>query len=529
IGMAIDISELKRAEQALRKNEERYRTILDNRNIGYFEIDLDGNLLFFNDALCELMGYGSDELLGLNYKVCTDKETSIEIENKYKNIFKTGRPLEKFEYVIRTKDGESRMVETSVSLIRDSSGLSIGFRGLTIDITDRKTAEQEKKKLETKLRQAHKMEAIGTLSGGIAHDFNNILSGILGYAQLAEMNIENYVKAKGCIAQIVKGAKRAAGLTQQILSFSRQAEHEKHLLNFSIVVKEAIKLLRSSIPATIEIRENIVSDATVLADPTQIHQVVMNLCTNAYHAMRVTGGTLTIELKEIELFDQDNIPDLNILPGKYLNLDISDTGHGMDEEILRKIFDPYFTTKEVGEGTGLGLALVYGIVEEHGGYVKADSVPGKGSIFHVFFPITANDIISKVQTNTSQPLIGGSERIMVVDDDESILLSTLEFLKDFGYEMSGFSNGAQAFKAFEKNPDQFDLIITDMTMPKMTGDQLSSRVLKIRNDLPIMLCTGYSDNISEIKALKLGIKEYLQKPIDSQRLLLLIREVLDGK
>jgi len=245
--------------------------------------------------------------------------------------------------------------------------------------------------------------------------------------------------------------------------------------------------------------------------------------------MRVTGGTLTIELKEIELFDQDNIPDLNILPGKYLNLDISDTGHGMDEEILRKIFDPYFTTKEVGEGTGLGLALVYGIVEEHGGYVKADSVPGKGSIFHVFFPITANDIISKVQTNTSQPLIGGSERIMVVDDDESILLSTLEFLKDFGYEMSGFSNGAQAFKAFEKNPDQFDLIITDMTMPKMTGDQLSSRVLKIRNDLPIMLCTGYSDNISEIKALKLGIKEYLQKPIDSQRLLLLIREVLDGK
>ncbi|MBU2631165.1 MAG: PAS domain S-box protein, partial [Proteobacteria bacterium] len=265
IGTAIDISELKRAEQALRKNEERYRTILDNRNIGYFEIDLDGNLLFFNDALCELMGYGSDELLGLNYKVCTDKETSIEIENKYKNIFKTGRPLEKFEYVIRTKDGESRMVETSVSLIRDSSGLSIGFRGLTIDITDRKTAEQEKKKLETKLRQAHKMEAIGTLSGGIAHDFNNILSGILGYAQLAEMNIENYVKAKGCIAQIVKGAKRAAGLTQQILSFSRQAEHEKHLLNFSIVVKEAIKLLRSSIPATIEIRENIVSDATVLA------------------------------------------------------------------------------------------------------------------------------------------------------------------------------------------------------------------------------------------------------------------------
>jgi len=527
IGTAIDISELKRAEQALRDNEERYRTILDNRNIGYFEIDLDGNLTFFNDALCELMEYNSNELLGINYQSYTDQQTSIKIKNRYATILETGRPLKKFEYPVLKKSGASLIVETSVSLIKDVKDKPVGFRGLIIDITDRKLAEQEKKKLESELRQAHKMEAIGTLAGGIAHDFNNILSGIIGYSQLAEMNIKNPVKAKRHIRQIIKGAKRAAGLIQQILTFSRQTEHEKQLLNISIVVKEALKLLRSSIPSTIEIQENIFSDAIVLADPTQIHQVIMNLCTNAYHAMRTKGGKLIVELDEITISDQESIPDLNILSGKYLKLSVRDTGHGMDKETLGKVFDPYFSTKEVGEGTGLGLALVYGIVEEHGGYVKAYSVPGKGSAFHVFFPVINEKATCHDQACSPYPLTGGTERIMVVDDEDSILTSTRELLIDYGYKVKTFPDGTHAFKAFKKDPYQFDLIITDMTMPQMTGDELSVKALKIRNDLPIILCTGYNENISENKALELGIKKYIQKPIDCQHLIHLIREVLD--
>ncbi|NOX33500.1 MAG: PAS domain S-box protein [Deltaproteobacteria bacterium] len=528
IGTAIDISDLKRVEQALLDNEERYRTILDNRNIGYFEVDLDGNLTFFNDALCDLMEYSPDELMGVNYKFYTDRQTSKRIESRYTDIIETGRPLKIFEYPVLKKSGASLFVETSVSLIKDPKDQAIGFRGLIIDITDRKLAEKEKKKLESELRQAHKMEAIGTLAGGIAHDFNNILSGILGYSQLAEMNIENPVKTKGHIRQIQKGAKRAAGLIQQILTFSRQTEHEKHLLNISIVVKEALKLLRSSIPSSIEIKENIFSDAVVLADPTQIHQVIMNLCTNAYHAMRTRGGILTVGLNEITISDQESIPDLNILSGKYLKLDISDTGHGMDKETLGKIFDPYFSTKEVGEGTGLGLALVYGIVEDHGGYVKASSVPGKGSQFHVFFPIKEKKGVSPVQTDDDPPLTGGSERIMVVDDEESILISTRELLSDYGYKVTAFSKSPRAFEEFKQDPDKFDLIITDMTMPQMTGDELSVKILKTRKDMPIILCTGYNENISESKALELGIKKYIQKPIDSRLLIQLIQEVLDG-
>ncbi len=529
IGTAIDISELKQAEQALRDNEERYRTILENRNIGYFEVNLKGNMTFFNDAMCDITRYSHDELLGMNYRTYTDDKTSEMIKNKYQAIFKTGIPLNGFEYSARRRSGDLVEIETSVSLIKDLNGRACGFRGLIIDITDRKTAEQEREKLEIELRQSHKMEAIGTLAGGIAHDFNNILSGIFGYCQLAEMNIGNPVKTKAFIAQVFKGAQRAAGLIQQILAFTRQTEHEKHLLNISIVVKEALKLLRSSIPSTIEIKTNVFSDTLVMADPIQIHQVIMNLCTNAYHAMRKRGGILEVELNDMEISGSgDNIvTDINILPGKYVKLKVSDTGHGMNEEILEKIFDPYFSTKKAGEGTGLGLALVYAIVEEHQGYIKAYSTVGKGSDFYVFFPGAEEKFVPKEKLDDKKILKGGKEKIILVDDEKSILEATREFLIDYGYDVTAFYNGFDAFEEFKKNPKEFDLIITDMTMPRMTGDKLSAKILEIREGIPIILCSGYSENISEGKALEIGIKKYVQKPIDSMGLISLIRELLD--
>ena len=527
IGTAIDISELKQAEQALRDNEERYRTILENRNIGYFEVDLKGNMTFFNDAMCEISGYSHDELLGMNYRSYSNDATSEKIKSKYKTIFKTGLPLKSFEYSAYRKSGDAVEIEASVSLRKDLNGRPCGFRGLIIDITDRKIAEQEREKLEFELRQSHKMEALGTLAGGIAHDFNNILSGIFGYCQLAEINIENPVKAKSFIAQAFKGAQRAAELIQQILTFTRQTGHEKHLLNLSIVVKEALKLLRSSIPSTIEIKENIFSREPVMSDPTQIHQVIMNLCTNAYHAMRVKGGILKVELSDIQVSGRNNIPDINILPGKYIKLKVSDTGQGMDKKILEKIFDPYFSTKKAGEGTGLGLALVYAIVEDHKGYIKAYSTVDKGSDFYVFLPAANEKFVPKEKSENIKPLKGGKEKIMVVDDEEGILVSTREFFTDYGYDVSTFSNGADAFEEFKKTPDKFDLIITDMTMPRMTGDKLSAGILTIRKNIPIIICTGYNENISKDKAFRLGIKKYIQKPIDSRHLISLVRELLD--
>ncbi len=528
IGTAIDISELKIAEQALRDNEERYRTILDNRNIGYVEVDLKGNLTFFNEALCDITGYSPDELFGMHYKTYTDDITSEKIKSKYRAIFKTGKPLKSFEYPAFKKSGDLVTVEASVSLMKDPNGRACGFRALVIDVTERKRAEQERKKFESELRQSHKMEAIGTLAGGIAHDFNNILSGIFGYCQLAEMNIDNPVKAKSYVGQVFKGAKRAAGLIQQILTFTRQTEHEKQLLDVSIVVKEALKLLRSSIPSTIEIKENVFSDKIVMADPTQIHQVVMNLCTNAYHAMRDKGGILEVELNDIKIARQNSMPDINILPGEYIRLKVSDTGHGMDKETMGKMFDPYFSTKKAGEGTGLGLALVYAIVEDHRGYIKAYSTLGKGTQFYVFLPVKDEKDVTRHLSVSRKPLKGGQEKIMVVDDEKSILESIEEFLKDYGYKVTTFSNGATAFEEFKKSPDEFDLVITDMTMPHMTGDKLSAGVLKIRKDIPIILCTGYNENISKDKALELGIKQYIQKPIDSEELVSLIRELFDS-
>ncbi|MCK5098668.1 MAG: response regulator, partial [Desulfobacteraceae bacterium] len=344
------------------------------------------------------------------------------------------------------------------------------------------------------------------------HDFNNILSGIFGYSELAEINIENPEKAKENISQIVKGAQRATELVHQILAFSRQTEYQKQPLQFNNIVKEVLKLLRPSIPATIDIKENIISRATVLADPSQMHQVIMNLCTNAYHAMGEKGGVLTVKLSEIEILESDSLPDLKLLPGIYLKLEVKDTGCGMDKKTLEKAFDPYFTTKKEGKGTGFGLALVQAIVEEHNGYVNAYSEVDQGSIFNVYFPIVEKTD-PPIEKQKKEILIMGTEKIMVVDDEEDIRMGTQELLESCGYQVSSFCNGLEAFQEFEKTPYEFDLIITDMTMPKMTGLELSTKILNIRKDMPIILSTGYYENLTKDMVHRAGIRKYIQKPV----------------
>ncbi len=398
------------------------------------------------------------------------------------------------------------------------------------DITNLKRAESERRYLAVQLEKSQRMEAIGTLAGGIAHDFNNILSSIFGYTQLAQMTIDNPDKAKKYLSQIEKGAQRAAGLVQQILTFSRQNELKKQPLKIHLVIKEALKLLRSSIPTTIDIQLKIESKAMVMADPTQIHQVIMNLCTNAYHSMLETGGILMVQLQDISPDDSLNQPVELKSSSSYLRLQVKDTGHGMDPTTLKKAFDPYFTTKEVGKGTGFGLALVHAIVEEHSGIIHVESKPGVGSHFLIYLPVVERESSeNKKLENTTEEPSGGSETIMVVDDEEDILEFTTHLLERFGYEVISFKNGEEALIQFQLDPDHINLIITDMTMPRMTGYELAKKVLHTRNRMPIILCTGYNETVTKRHAMKIGISRYLQKPIQNNSLLVTIRELLDNK
>ena len=433
----------------------------------------------------------------------------------------------RFETTAISNNEEIKYIDISIKPVFNIAGDVTLIIAEARDITEYKQTAQEKKQMAVQLEKSQRMEAIGTLAGGIAHDFNNILSGILGYSQLAELSLDNPAKAKQHIAQISKGAQRAASLIQQILTFSRQTENKKQTLTLYHVVREALKLLRSSIPSTIGINENIVARAKIVADPTQMHQIVMNLCTNAYHAMGESGGTLSIQLFEVDILHDKDFLEQKVAKGKYLKLEVSDTGSGMDEKILLKAFDPYFTTKEIGKGTGLGLSLVYGIVEDHGGFIKIDSTMGKGTSFYVFLPIVEPDRDLHSVMEEEQVITGGTEKIMFVDDEENLRLIAREFLEDYGYKVAIFEDGAKAFEAFEKEVDCFDLIVTDMTMPKMTGFEFSRKVLKLRQNMPIILCTGYSEILSKEDVLSLGVQKYVQKPLANNDLAVLIRDILD--
>ncbi len=382
-----DISERKRVELALRESEEKYRNILESIEEGYFEVDLAGNLTFFNDAVCKLLGYSRDELPGMNNRQYTDEKNSKELYRIYSEVYRTGKPVKGFEWSVFRKDGTEGFGETSVSLIKDADGRPVGFRGIIRDVTNRKLAEEDKQKLLLQLQQAQKMEAIGTLAGGIAHDFNNILTVIVGCTELALLDVRDQGPLHQHLTQVRQAGTRATELVQQILAFSRQARQERRPIQPGIIVKEALKMLRASLPSTIEIQQFIQKDqGLVMADPTQIHQIMMNLCTNAAQAMRAVGGILKVSLTNSEVVTEKGQQGQELSAGRYFLLTVSDTGHGMTPEVRERIFDPYFTTKAVGEGTGMGLAVVYGIVKSHKGAVTVRSDPGKGSIFEVFLP-----------------------------------------------------------------------------------------------------------------------------------------------
>jgi PAS domain S-box-containing protein len=519
--------------QELSEREEQIRNLLNSTAEAIYGIDKDGNCTFCNPSCLRLLGYKSNEaLIGRNvhqliHHTRSDGKHYPEDECRIVGILKNKTPVHIDNEVLWRADGSRFWAEyRAYPVIREDR--IIGAVVTFVDITDRKAAASEKEKLNAQLQQAQKMEAIGTLAGGIAHDFNNILAAMLGYAELAQMKMAGQDDILRDIDQVLQAGSRAKELVRQILAFSRQTKYEHKPAEMYLIVNEAIKLLRASIPATIEIITNIDSKSgTVLADSTQIHQVLMNLCTNAYHAMRETGGILTITLSRVEIAsDNKAVNGFALTPGPYSKLQISDTGFGMDRAVMARIFEPYFTTKDKSEGTGMGLALTHGIVKEHGGHISVSSEPGKGTVFTIYLPVIAID--SAVPGEVAhESLRGGSERILFVDDEEGIVLMEKQILESLGYRVTAMNNSLEALQRFINGPDEFDLIVTDMTMPQMTGAELAQKVLSIRPEIPIILCTGFSDLINESKAKAMGIREYVMKPIVTREIVSVIRKLLN--
>jgi len=395
------------------------------------------------------------------------------------------------------------------------------------EVNKNKQLEEEKKNLEIQLIQAQKMESLGTLASGIAHDFNNILTPIIGYTEMMLRKAPSEGLSRKNLLAILEATNRAKDLVKQILTFGRQTKPEKNRLLLQPIIKEALKLLRSSIPSTISIRQDIEDGfGQVNANPTQIHQMIMNLGINAYHAMRGNGGVLKITLrqKKISTEDRSNYPTLAI--GSYMELVIGDTGQGIDNRLVKRIFDPYFTTKKLGEGTGLGLSLVHSIVKDHNGHITVESEAGKGTTFHIFLPsIVATASRSEVKPNETLP--GGCEHILLVDDEPLLLQMVKQMLEGLGYKVTIQSNSIDALKLLGNHPEQFDIVITDMTMPYMTGDKLAQRLLEIKPDIPVVLCSGFSETITENEILPRNIRAFLTKPLTMAQIASTIRGILD--
>ncbi len=521
---------LKRELSRLKETENVLWATLHSTADGILVVSNDGKVIASNSRFSEMWSIpprmlvettADQELIEYVLNQVEDPEGfSNQIGDLYQS---SGDALEE----IYLKDG--RVFErytTQLILNNKSMGRVWSFH----DLTEKKHAKEEKTKLEERLQQSQKMEAIGTLAGGVAHDFNNILSAILGYTELAKDDAKDYENLQKDLDEVLHGAERAKELVKQILTFSRRSDQELKPLKLQLVAKEALKLLRSSIPTTIKITTDINLDCpTVLADPTEIHQVIMNLCANAYHAMREKGGELCLSLHPIKLTDEDVVNKIPLPPGSYLKLSISDTGTGMTDDVLGRIFEPYFTSKTKGEGTGLGLAVVHGIVSSYHGDINVYSEPGEGTIFNIYLPIankSATRVISNVDISPTLPT--GNERILLVDDDESITQINKRNLEKLGYKTTALTSSVDALATFQENPHNFDLLITDMTMPNMTGAELASKILANRPDVPIILCTGFSELINEEKAKGLGINNYVMKPVTKMDLAKAVRKALDA-
>jgi PAS domain S-box-containing protein len=505
-----DITQRKEAEEA-------FKSLVSYAPMGIY-IAQDSKFVMVNPGLEAITGYRAEELLGKETLLLVTPEDKEKVRKTAIGLLKM-EVLVPYEFRFIAKNGETRWVmETVASTLYKKKRAVLGY---CIDVTPLK-------QLEGRLVQAQKMEAIGTLAGGIAHDFNNILWAIMGFTELTLHSIPEGSREHHNLQQVLKASERARDLVNQILAFSRKTAQERKPLQLASIVKEAIKLLRATIPTTIGIRTNITDPfAIVLADPTQIHQVIMNLCTNATHVMKEKGGILEVNLEECSPDHNFLTKQCDLAPGHYVMLTVRDTGQGIEPQILGRIFEPFFTTKGVGEGTGMGLAVVHGIVKSHDGDITVSSQPGEGTTFTIFLPKIVREEKSTAEVLT--PIPTGRGRILVIDDESMLVNLIKEMLESLGYEAIARNSSLEALQIFRSQPEKFDLVITDQTMPQMTGMELSQEFRRIRPDMPIILCTGFSETISEEKIKAVGINELLMKPIVMRNLAEAVRKVLDNK
>ncbi|WP_300459877.1 PAS domain-containing sensor histidine kinase [Desulfobacula sp.] len=517
-----DITELVQAEEKLNKSEEFNKKIIEGSHDCIKTLYPDGRLEFISkvgQALLEI----EDISLYLN-KSWPDfwKDSDHEAALKAISTAKEGNVGE-FEGYCPTEKGKPKWWHVIITPTYKKDRSVDRLIAVSRDITEKKQKEEDQKALKEKIYRSHKMESIGTLAGGIAHDFNNILYPIIGFAEMSIQDLPENHPIKENLKVILQGAKRARDLVKQILLFSRQKELEHKPMQIQSEIEDTLKLLRAVIPANIEIQKDL-NEASdfILGDPTEIHEIIMNLCTNAYHAMEETGGTLKVSLNKVK-----PDPKLELPPGEYCCLGVSDTGTGISPEIRDNIFEPYFTTKDLGKGSGLGLAVVYGIVKNNKGAITVESNPGKGTIFYVYLPLTSQAMEPGGMPGLDKRGIGGDERILFVDDEEPIVKLGVRILEKFGYTVTGKTSVIEALELFGSEPDKFDLVITDMAMPSMTGTEFAKKLIKIRPNIPIIICTGFSENLDHELAKTLGIMGYLHKPILINDFSSKVRKVLD--
>jgi len=517
-----EIDHRKKIQEELEKSEQKYREIFENTRDIYIETSIDGTILEVSPSVGESAGYTREELIG--QKVSRKYIDPIDQKHLMEYLFTYGK-IYNFEAKCKTKNNNFADSSINAMVINDKNGKPEKVIVSIRDIT-------EKKQLELKLFHSQKMEAIGTLAGGIAHDFNNILAGITGYTDIAKLKFKKEPeKIPVYLDGISRAGQRAKNLVSQILSFTRNTETKRKDINPLPVIKEALKLLRSSIPSSIEMVQEIKAKNTLIrGNTTQLHQVIMNLCTNAAHSMKDTGGTLTISIDTIDIDETNTFETCfgQIKPDTYFKISVKDTGHGIPENIGAKIFDPYFTTKKTGEGTGLGLSMVQGIVKNHGGYLNFSSILNKGTCFEIFFPIAMeSEKIFKEKNKIN--VLKGHEKILFVDDEEILAELMEELLEESGYEVECVNSPVEALNLFNENPKNFDMIITDMTMPVMTGVKLCKEIYKIRPEIPAIICTGYSESIPEKSLENTGIRKKLLKPFNIEELNKAIREIFQEK
>ncbi len=521
-----DITERKKNELEIKAQKLFIQRAIDAQIDTFFLFNpLKAKALLWNRSFEKISGYTSEEISALKTPASYYSDLDLAKASKYiENIIKgeTGTIV----LDLLCKDGRSIPTEYSASVLKDCDGIPQTIISIGRDVSQRRKAEKEKETLEKQLRHAHKMEAIGTMAGGIAHDFNNILAVILGYSELAKDDIPDWSPAHQQLDEVIKASNRARDLVSQILAFTKKTDQNKVPVHIHHLIEESLTFLRATIPTTITIQHDLDPlSGTILANPTEINQILINLCTNSAQSMENDGGILHVGLKSCNLTDNDlkNAPHLQ--PGQYVSLSVTDSGMGIEQENIPRIFDPYFTTKEVGKGTGMGLAVVHGIVKSHDGMIDVESTLGEQTQITTFLPLLHDDVVEKVSDLSSLPM--GKEKILVVDDDAHIANLTQRRLSKIGYQVTAKTDSVDALEFFRNAPHSYDLVISDQTMPNMTGEKLAKNMREIRPDIPIIICTGYSSQIDAEKARRIGINDYMMKPVDFTTLATTVRNILD--